>query len=389
MNSLVAVPHGFRVPRGFRYCSLILSLMLSGCSATSESPEVAVEKANMLQARGQFEDAIAAYNTAAEKLPDRADVLFSRGLCYEQLRLFEKALQDYSRCLELDPGHMDALNNKGVVLASMQRFEEAAEQFTLLLHQSADNVLTLRNRGLCFHDLGRFDEAMADYNRGIELAPEDPETWFQRGNLFLEQGQPADAVSDFTRSIELSAEHARAWMNRGVARYKLGQLEAAVSDLEHARELDSNIVIPGLDWVSVGTVTEVVAARPVLAPAAVSQDWSACLSFAIAHLADHGYAETQTSLSLPESRCARLSAVRNEQPVDVYVAFAAGEEPAEVIIPSISDDAADGRPRTLIVIGTHTGPEPDAGEFRVLHLIENWQPKPDQVTPETSRLQLK
>ena len=91
-------------------------------------------------------------------MPDREDILFERGLCYERIGLDKKALADYDAALKLDPQYSDALNNKGVILARTERFEEAIEVFTELVNQFPDDSVALRNRGLCRFDLGQFDE---------------------------------------------------------------------------------------------------------------------------------------------------------------------------------------------------------------------------------------
>ena len=166
--------------------------MVSGCSVNSDSPEVILEKANIMSDRGRYEDAIPLYTQAAKGFPDRAHIYYRRGVCYENLQqpdLLPRALEDYSKCLESQPSHLDSLNNMGVVLAKLERYEDAAEAFTGLIRQQPDNVLALRNRGLCHHDLGNFDEALADYTATVTLAPQEAENWFQRGNVYLQQGQ--------------------------------------------------------------------------------------------------------------------------------------------------------------------------------------------------------
>ena len=361
----------------------LLSSLLVGCTATTDGPEVKLEKARLLQARGQFEDAIVLYSEAEKKITEVPDLYFSRGLCYERLQLHERALEDYERCLNLEPAHIDALNNRGVVLASIARYKEAASQFTALLELMPDNVLALRNRGLCYHDQGEFELAMADYDAGIRLAPEDADTWFQRGNLHLQQKNFDLAEADYSKAIELAESHARAWMNRGVARYQRGDVQEGIVDLLQARQLDDNIVIPGIDWIQAGTVTEVVAAKPVI-DVELTEDDSAT-QFAIDHLESLGHDGVNVAVEFPSHSCFKLSSKKDEKPVDVYVAVVSDESQTSAEIPGVvqSDEESE---KMLLVIARQSESDSDESDFRVVQLTESWQPDPATLEPVISRV---
>lgn len=362
---------------------VLLLLSFSGCSSSGNSPEVTLEKANLLQARGQFEDAIAGYTEAARKLSDNPDVFFNRGICYERLNLNDKALEDYSKCLELAPDYVDAINNRGVVLARVGKYKEAAEQFSALLTLLPNSVLAMRNRGLCYHDLGRFDEALADYQAALKLAPEDAETLFQRGNLYLEQTKLADAVTDYSKVIQIAPGHAKAWMNRGVTRYQQAQLEDALRDLEHAHTLDDNIVIPGLDWLQVGAITEVATAKPVL-ESGVS--WNECLAYAMTQLTNRSFTQIKIVEEYDESACARLSATKDGQETEVIVSMAAEQSAAHVVIPAV--DSAPASSRILMVVTAAEDLSAESDNVTILRYEENWTPPANSVTPVTSQLKL-
>lgn len=372
----------------FRGCipcllSLILTGLFAGCSASTNGPEVTYERATLLQARGQYEDAILAFSDAATKMPDFPDLYFNRGICYESLQLNEKALADYSRCLDLLPEFADAANNRGVVLAKLQRFEEAADQFSLLLEQMPDNVLALRNRGLCFHDLGQFEKALADYNRGVALAADDIETLFQRANLHLDQNSLSLAESDFTAVINLAPDHAKAWMNRGVARYQLGQRESALEDLEKAHELDDNIVIPDLKWLEEGRGS-VTAAKPVFAGPAV---WHEALQFAMNEAQARGYTNLEIVESFPNHACARLTAEKESATVTLVTALASTDKAENVQVPALTESDATSR-FVLIVIASSDGSDKGSAGIRLLRFDEQWTPTADSLTPVINRLKL-
>ncbi|HIK92442.1 MAG TPA: tetratricopeptide repeat protein [Planctomycetes bacterium] len=360
----------------FHWCSVILVMgMVNGCSVNTDSPEVTLEKANIMSDRGRYNDAVLLYTKAAAGFPNRGDIYYRRGICYENLELLPRALEDYSRCLELQPSHLDSLNNRGVVLAKLERYEEASEAFAGLIRQQPDNVLALRNRGLCQHDLGNFDEALADYTAAVTLAPHDAENWFQRGNVYLQQGRLVEAEADYTRAIEINATHAKAWMNRGVGRYNAGEQELAMQHLEHARELDGNIIIPGIDWVEIVPTAAVVTAVPVIDDSIFN--WETCTALARSTLSDRGYEVLSVVKDYPALRCSKLLAKKDGRNVAVFI----GCETAnlESVTLAAMNRTADAEVQRVLLIVRHNA-SIDAA-YSVSRFIEGWEAETEKVRP--------
>lgn len=348
-----------------------LLLLCCGCMASSDSPDVTLEKGNILADRGKYDDAIPVYTRAIEAFRDRPDVYYKRGVCYENLQLFEKALVDYTKCLELDPEYADAINNKGVVLAQVQKFQEAADQFTLLVDKYPDNVLALRNRGLCLHDLGKYSESIQDYEKAIELDETDAQTWFQKGNVFLEQDMFGEAIADFNKAIELDVGYAKAWMNRGVAQYHRGNKAEAMADLRQSSELDENIVIPGIDWADASAAPEadvVIVAKPVF-----SEDvstWNTVELFVKDFLVKNGYGTVTVTAAYAELQCALVSATKNDISFQVYVGV---EQDGKVSLPAPSGVADESR-AMLLVVKSERKSAGEAAQLSVAQVNENWSP---------------
>ena len=345
-------------------------LAFSGCMASSDSPEVTLEKANILKDRGKFDDAVPVYTKAIESFSDRPDVYFSRGDCYFNLQLPEKALADYTKCLELDPDFSDAINEKGVVLAQMGQFELAAEQFSLLINKLPDNVLALRNRGLCLHDLGNYEEALRDYEKAIELNDKDPETWFQKGNVLRKQKQLEQAIADYDKAIQLAPDFAKAWMQRGVAKFKMGNKQQAMAELMHASELDDMIIIPDIDWVESASGADVVmVAKPVFANK--FSDWPSAESFAKSFLLQQGFGEITTTRSFAEQKCAEFQATRDNMVYNIYVGAHQDKQSSSVSLPAIEADVPLLKTALLTLKWTNVGND-DGAKLEVATFDEEW-----------------
>lgn len=361
-------------------------LVLTGCMASSESPEVTLEKANILKERGQFDDAVSAYTKAIEAFSDRPDVYFSRGVCYFNLQMLDKALTDYTKCLQLDPDSSDAINEKGVVLAQMGQFELAAEQFSLLITKYPDNVLALRNRGLCLHDLGKYEDALQDYEKAIGLNDKDPETWFQKANVLRKQKLFEQAIADYDQAIKLAPEFAKAWMQRGVTKFKMGNKQEAMAELLHASELNDMIIIPDIDWAESAPVADVVmVANPVFADGGT--DWSVAESFAKSYLVEQGFAEVTTTKTFAEQNCAVFTATRNERDYDIYLGQQQGDQTSSVCLPAIQLPASESKAALLVLKWTEANGDEEP-KLEVVKFDQQWDYSATESKPVTIEVSL-
>ena len=360
---------------------LVVTATITGCTGAKDTPEVTFERGRLLADRGEFEDAIPLYDKALMGTPDRAVIYYERGRAYEELgmvrkELLNKAIEDYTVCLDKDPDFLQALNNMGVTLAKMERYEEAALEFGELIAVQPDDVLALRNRGLCYHDNGELDKALSDYNTALNIDPDNTPTLFQRGNVFLERKDYESAIADFDKAIAVDPQYAKAWMNRGVARYGLNQRAAALKDLEQAQALDDSIILPGIDWATVGKSEEVTAARPTYPEQAVGGDWTEVLSMVQETLTQNDFTNLKLVSSVSELSCGRFTAMNGEGAVVVYFGML-HPETSMVSIPAGSKETSEPS-RALLVLARSA----DGEEFVVQRFVRNWVPVPADVAPK-------
>ncbi|MEZ6127299.1 MAG: tetratricopeptide repeat protein [Planctomycetaceae bacterium] len=378
---------------------LAVCVSIVGCTR-GDNPEVTFERGRILADRGRFDDAIPLYDKALEKLSDRPEVYYERGRAFENLgdpQLLERAAEDYNKALSLNSDLAQAINNKGVVLARLERFAEAADVFGQLIQADSADILALRNRGLCYHDVGDFEKALADYDKAIELAASDPINWFQRGNVYLDQDRFADAVADYTKAIELDPEYAKAWMNRGVALFSMNKRDDAMKDLLQAQSLDDSIVLPTIDWLTIGTPSlqaaaeptasvpesgERSAGKPIIPETAVGGDWSEVLTVAQEILARHGFTDLKLRSSVPTQLCGRFAAMHGNDAVDVYLGVMT-DQSTEVVLPAIASGAGAARQSLLVLSFGETDQT-----FQEARFVNDWTPDSREVVPQAVKVRL-
>ncbi|HQX49088.1 MAG TPA: tetratricopeptide repeat protein [Planctomycetaceae bacterium] len=358
----------------------LTTLLLVGCTANPDAPEVTLERARIHVERGELAEAVPLYTKVVDASPQRADVFYLRGVAYEHSNLLERALEDYAKCIELNATYAEAINNHGVVLAKLKRFEEAVQSFSRLISLNPGDALALRNRGLCFHDLGETQKSIDDYTKAIEIASQDVEAWFQRGNARLESADYAAAEADLSQAIATDERHAKAWMNRGIARLRLGRRDDALLDLSKAQELDENIIVAGLDLLQ-----DVTSAEP-------DKSWQSFLDVAEAKLAERGFTELRQLAANASLRFAVYTGQLEGATIQILaaglVANDADPPSRQILVPQEFLDAPEAateqrRSRTLMIMEESTA---DEHSWIVLDMISDWQPDGKKIQPHIVRI---
>ena len=351
-----------------------LILLISGCAAAPDSPELMLARAKILMDRGQGAEAIPMLDLALQTMPQDPEIYYQRGLVYESLNLPEKALADYVACLQLDKRRTDARNNKAVQLAKLKRFDEAIITFSELVDLDREDFLGYRNRGLCRFEMHDNAGALQDYDTALDLNPDDSSAWFQRGNVRLSMDNLDAAESDFSQALELDNEFAKAWMNRGVVRYRKGEKLLAAADLTRAQDLDSNIVLPAIDFFSDAPHSAATADVRTVSV------WDSCRPLIEAELADRGFTEVVFVREFPDLQCAELTGKFSGQRGTILVTCQqTGKSTVTLPCPDLLALAGGERlPCTLLVL---QGPDQNGTAAKVVRFEQQWNPETAHGSP--------
>ncbi|MBK5000680.1 tetratricopeptide repeat protein [Pseudomonas sp. S31] len=74
--------------------------------------------------KGEFHDAVACYQLAAQIEPDNISNLFNLGMMYEQIGRYDESLKNYKLALAKDPEHPGTHNNLALLMLRLMQFEE-------------------------------------------------------------------------------------------------------------------------------------------------------------------------------------------------------------------------------------------------------------------------
>jgi tetratricopeptide (TPR) repeat protein len=168
--------------QAYDYALICYNKVLNLCD---ECYEVWYERGLVLEARGDYVEAIASYDVALSRRPEKlaaCEIWHDQGNAFQYgLGEYEKALVCYDRALQLNPKQDQVWQNRAnALLYGLSLPAEALGSYNKVLAIDTDNHLAWRNRGNALLELRRFEDAVASYDRAIAINPDDQVSWHSR-----------------------------------------------------------------------------------------------------------------------------------------------------------------------------------------------------------------
>ena len=212
------------------------------------------------------EEALGAYQKAAELQPKEVEPLLSAGMLLEQENKFAEAEQEYKRALELDPGSRDAVMGLANVYMRGRRFPEAEDYLRKLLARNVESGPVEIQLGRVLAAEGRNEDAIAAMQAGIKLSPgdeaarrdlaelyttadkndlaeaeyrklvtahpNDAELHRRLGQALLREKKPKDAQQEFLTAVKLKPDLGEAYGDLAFAAGENENYELAIKALD-------------------------------------------------------------------------------------------------------------------------------------------------------------
>lgn len=146
----------------------------------------------LLAQRGRDHAAECGYRQALSLAPDYADAWHNLGLLYDRQRRHAQAEQALLRFLALRADDPDGLNSLGNVYQRMLRPQDAERAYRRALASRPGSAKTLNNLAALLQQECRSEAAEQTYRAAIAADPEYPEARWNLGFLLLAQGRLAE-----------------------------------------------------------------------------------------------------------------------------------------------------------------------------------------------------
>ncbi len=166
----------------------------------------------------------------SEKAVERGELLFAKGS-------YEKAIVEYDQAIMLDPLNDRAFFSKGVAELRLERFDDAVKSLTLAIKLNDGNDVAHIERGLALSRQGKRTEAIADFKTGIEINPDNADAHLYLANLLQQQDRFEESIAEYDEAILIDPKNEASFYGKGVAELKLGLFGDALANLTIAIEI--------------------------------------------------------------------------------------------------------------------------------------------------------
>jgi tetratricopeptide (TPR) repeat protein len=200
---------------------------------------------SILDSRGQYDDAIAAYRAVPKASPLSWSARLAIAQDQNDLKRTDEAVKDLEAMAKERSERWDALIALADILRGRERFAEAAsaydrgiERIGKLGKLDKRHWPLLYSRGIALERSKQWPRAEADFKKALEFEPDQPFVLNYLGYTWAEQGRNLDeAQKMIERAVELRQDDGYITDSLGWVFYRTGQYDSAVKQLERAVEL--------------------------------------------------------------------------------------------------------------------------------------------------------
>ncbi len=171
-------------------------------------------KGYKLYEKGDYEEAVEAYEEAIQHNSAQWGYFFNLGLSYKKLDQKEKALEAFHKALDLNPESYSCNKEIGEILAKSGNFEEARKYYQRATELNPDEPDAFYNLGVCLINLGGSDKAIEALLRTVEIKDDYADAYYSLGTLSIGQNKTEEAVRYLEKFLQLAPEHEKADLAR-------------------------------------------------------------------------------------------------------------------------------------------------------------------------------
>jgi len=183
---------------------------------------------------GKFDEAVADYQAVVDKMGKnskaRARIFVRLGETYRRKGDFANAIQAFQKARELTPDDVLVLAELALVLDAAQHWSEAMKVYEAAIKLAPNDAVSLNNDAFLIAEHGGdLDLALTRAQRATQLLPKFPEVADTLGWIYLKKNLSDQAIDLFKRNVEQQP-------NSSTYRYHLGMAWYQKGDKTQARQ---------------------------------------------------------------------------------------------------------------------------------------------------------
>ncbi len=239
-------------------------------AARALRPETAHALADVLEAKGESDEAIEVFRELARlrpkdgrHLPCWGRALHDSGRTQEAAAVLEQAVAASRERIRIKPD-ASAHFTLGCALQAQGKLDLAIAEYHEVIRIKPDLAMPHYNLGIALGDQGKLDLAIAEYREAIQIEPNLAMPHYNLGNTLSSQGKPDLAIAEYREAIRIKPGLAEAHCNLGLLLGSQGDFTGSLAMLRRGHELGLNRPgwrYPSAKWVALAERKAALAER--------------------------------------------------------------------------------------------------------------------------------
>ncbi|MEM6798149.1 MAG: tetratricopeptide repeat protein [Planctomycetota bacterium] len=212
----------------------------AGEMATEPAQQAAAlqQQGMVLRAQGKNDEAIAAFDKAAELAPESVPSYQLLGELYQKQGDLDKAVEQLTRAIELAPDDIASRMMRADLYNRQARYGDALADVEAALARQPGLLQGHLMRTALLSQLGRESEAVTALEQLVKAAPDQPSIHMQLAGLYMDLGESDKAIDSLTQVLDLAGENQGVLRMRGDMYLAIGKHEQALADFTKSFELN-------------------------------------------------------------------------------------------------------------------------------------------------------
>ncbi|MEM1058205.1 MAG: tetratricopeptide repeat protein [Verrucomicrobiota bacterium] len=230
----------------------LLETIIETCPRLDLSWSAATQLGQECFALRQYTWAAAAFQHAANLLPDEMVSWFNLGLALQNLGELNEAMEVYERADQIEPGHPKVWCNMSALYFQSDRLDQAEDAARKSLQADPDYARSWDNLASALGAQGQLADAEEAARRAVAIRPGFAEPWLKLGMIYFQQDRLEESREAFGHAKELTELSAYALCYLAIIHTRQQRIEDANACAEEATRLDGSCEILWMAWNEVG-----------------------------------------------------------------------------------------------------------------------------------------
>lgn len=152
----------------------------------------------------------------------------------------ENLIEELNYIPYICPEGSDIQENESEYALNPEKYEEFLDNFASALEINPDDADIWGYKGYILYRLGKYEEAIQAFNEAIDISPKNANVWAIKGSALYMLDRPKEALKAFDNALQKNPNLFKVWINKAYILFKMEKYRQAKTAVENALRIKSD-----------------------------------------------------------------------------------------------------------------------------------------------------